>query len=178
MIHSQKVAFTFSKIGPRIFSRGFAVGNKVQEGLTLTHIDGSKFKVSEGLKDKKIVVVGLPGAFSNICTNQHVPAFIKDSDKIKAKGITDIWIVSVNDHYVMKAWSLTFPTVGKVKFMADPNGSFTKSLGLDYMSEVFGGIRSKRYSMIIDNGTIITENVEESTGNCDVSNTLNLLKQL
>jgi glutaredoxin/glutathione-dependent peroxiredoxin len=125
---------------------------------------------------KKVVVFGVPGAFTPTCSRNHLPGFIENHDIILAKGIDDIICVSVNDHHVMKAWAEASGAAGKIRFVADWDAAFTKALGLDAELGVLG-LRSVRYSMIVDDGTVTALNVEESRG-VTTSGAAALLEQL
>lgn len=126
--------------------------------------DGPVEKTTDDMfGEKKIVVFGLPGAFTPTCSRNHLPGFLENRETIKARGIDDIVCVSVNDHHVMKAWAKSTEALGKITFVADWNGAFTKALGLDAELGVLG-LRSKRYSMIVDDGTVAALNIEEERG--------------
>ena len=112
---------------------------------------------------RKVVVFGLPGAFTPTCSRNHLPGFLENRETIKARGIDDIVCVSVNDHFVMKAWAEASDATGKISFVADWNAAFTKALGLDAELGVLG-VRSRRYSMIVDDGTVVALNIEEERG--------------
>jgi len=120
---------------------------------------------------KKIVLFGVPGAFTPGCSKTHLPGYIADADKYKAKGVDEIVCITVNDAFVTGAWKEQSGATGKVRILADPNATFTKALGLDFELGVLGGIRSKRYSALVENGEIKVLNVEEdNTGlNCSLS---------
>ena len=94
-------------------------------------IGPNAFKVADLTRGKKIAVFGLPGAFTPTCSAQHVPSYVKNHDALKAKGIDEIWCVSVNDAFVMGAWARDQKTAGKVRMMADGSAEFTKALGLE-----------------------------------------------
>lgn len=107
----------------------------------------------ELFEGKKVVLFAVPGAFTPTCSNAHLPEFITLADKIKAKGVDAIYCVSVNDAFVMKAWGDSQNTQ-EITMLADGDGSFTKSLGLDKDTASFGGVRSTRYAMIIENAVV------------------------
>ncbi len=109
---------------------------------------------------KKVVLFAVPGAFTPTCSEAHLPGFIVKADEIKAKGVDAIICVSVNDAFVMKSWGKTQNTENVV-MLADGGGSFTKAIGLEMDTADFGGIRSQRYAMIVDDGVVTTLNVEK-----------------
>lgn len=142
--------------------RGFAVGQNVLNHGTLRRSDNSQVAPKDLFAGKKVVVVGVPGAFTPVCSKQHLPGFIEKSAEIRATGIDNIVAVTVNDAFVTKAWEETLGAKGKVTILADPTGSFTKALGMEVDLSVAGlGVRSKRYSMVVENGVIKSESVEE-----------------
>ncbi|MBY7669021.1 peroxiredoxin [Vibrio anguillarum] len=140
----------------------------IQQGQTLPSATLSQltndgmvnYQTDELFANKKVVLFAVPGAFTPTCSESHLPGFITLADQIKAKGIDIIACVSVNDAFVMKAWGETQNT-SEIMLLSDGDASFTKALGLEMDTATFGGIRSQRYSMIIENGVIIKLNVEE-----------------
>lgn len=117
-------------------------------------------EVAELFANKKAVLFAVPGAFTPTCSEQHLPGYVVNADKLKAKGVDLIACVAVNDAFVMKAWG-DAQNAAELKMLADGDGSFTKALGLEMDTAGFGGIRSQRYAMIIDNGVVTQLNVEE-----------------
>ncbi|MCO7187810.1 MULTISPECIES: peroxiredoxin [unclassified Pseudoalteromonas] len=109
--------------------------------------------------DKKVVVFAVPGAFTPTCSAAHLPGYVALADKIKAKGVDAIVCVSVNDAFVMNAWGDAH-NASEIMMLGDGDASFTKALGLDMDTDGFGGIRSQRYAMIVDNGVVTTLLVE------------------
>ncbi|MFY8327646.1 peroxiredoxin [Pseudoalteromonas sp. ZZD1] len=129
--------------------------------LTKLTDDGMQTLTNEDLfADKKVVLFAVPGAFTPTCSNAHLPEFVTFADKIKAKGIDAIYCVSVNDAFVMKAWGEQH-NAQEINMLADGDASFTKALGLDKDSAGFGGVRSIRYAMVIDDQTVIGLYVEQ-----------------
>ena len=103
---------------------------------------------------KKVVLFAVPGAFTPGCSNTHLPGYVVLADKIKAKGVDTIACLSVNDAFVMNAWGKS-QNADEILMLADGNADFTKAIGMDADSSAFGmGTRSKRYAMIVDNGTV------------------------
>src|SRR5437870_10392004 len=136
------------------------------------------FKVEDMAKGKKIVIFGLPGAFTPTCSAKHVPGYVGNFDALKAKGVDEIWCISVNDAFVMGAWGRDQKAGGKVRMMADGSAIFTKALGLDMDLTARGmGVRSQRYSMLVDNGVVKAVNVEQP-GKFEVSDADTMLKSL
>ena len=110
-------------------------------------------------KGKKVILFAVPGAFTPTCSEAHLPGFVVNFDTFKEKGVDDILCLSVNDAFVMKAWGDS-QNAENLLMLADGDGSFTKALGLNMETGSFGGMRSQRYSMLIDNGTVTEINVE------------------
>ncbi|CAM3703295.1 Glutathione amide-dependent peroxidase [Vibrio aerogenes CECT 7868] len=137
-------------------------GNSLPEAtLSQLTADGmQQHQVSELFAGKKVVLFAVPGAFTPTCSEAHLPGYVVLADQIKAKGVDLIACVAVNDAFVMKAWGET-QNASELMMLADGDGSFTKALGLEMDTATFGGIRSQRYAMIIENGVVTTLNVEE-----------------
>jgi len=135
------------------------------------------FQVADLVKGKKIVIFGLPGAYTPTCSAKHVPGYVQHADALKAKGVDEIWCVSVNDAFVMGAWGRDQHATGIVRMMADGNADFSKALGLSAdFSKHNMGTRSQRYSMLVEDGVVTQLNVE--TNGFDVSSAETMLKQL
>jgi len=138
----------------------------------------NNFSVGEITKGKKIVIFGVPGAFTPTCSAKHVPSYVQGIDKLRAKGVDEVWCVSVNDAFVMAAWGKDQKADGKVRMMADGSAVYTKALGLDMDLTARGmGVRSKRYSMLVDNGVVRALNVEQP-GKFEVSDADTMLKSV
>src|ERR1700749_3746481 len=111
---------------------------------------------------KKVVLFGLPGAFTPTCHKNHLPGFIDNEQAFREKGVNTIAMTSVNDHFVLSAWSKATGADGKIKFLADGNGEFAKAMGLEFDAGAGGlGVRSKRYSMLVEDGIVKKLNIEE-----------------
>ena len=137
-------------------------GQNVPE-VTLTQLtsEGMQTLTNKELFDgKKVVLFAVPGAFTPTCSNAHLPEFITLADKIKAKGVDAIYCVSVNDAFVMKAWGDS-QNAEEILMLADGDASFAKALGLEKDTAGFGGIRSSRYAMIVNNAVVTGLFVEE-----------------
>ena len=138
-----------------------------------------KNKLREILGEKKIILFGLPGAFTSTCSKFHLPGFIANASKIKAKGIKDIFCLSVNDPYVMNAWGEANNAYDKIKMLSDPYLLFTKAIGAEVDRNSKGmGIRSNRYAMIIENLKLINIQVEKETKQCGLSSAETILEML
>jgi glutaredoxin/glutathione-dependent peroxiredoxin len=162
------------------------VGDRIPDG-TLTElitderpgcsVGPNAFQIGDLTKGKKVVIFGLPGAFTPTCSAKHVPSYVQNIDKLKAKGIDEVWCVSVNDAFVMGAWGKDQKADNKVRMMADGSALFTKALGLEMDLTARGmGVRSQRYAMVVDNGVVRALNVE-APGKFEVSDAETLLKQ-
>jgi glutaredoxin/glutathione-dependent peroxiredoxin len=117
-----------------------------------------------------VVLVGVPGAFTPTCNDNHVPGYLENADALKARGVSSIYILSGNDHHVMRAWEKHLHSQGKVTMIADWNTAYAKALGLDIDLSAGGlGPRAKRFSILIKDGKAVTVNVEDNPG--QVSNT-------
>ncbi|KAG2227860.1 hypothetical protein INT45_002098 [Circinella minor] len=122
------------------------------------------FKVHDQLKNKKVVIFAIPGAFTPTCTETHLPGFVKNYDALKAKGIDKVICVSVNDGFVMNAFGKVTGVKDKIIMVGDGSGAFTQALGLPLDLTARGlGVRSKRYAMIVDNLVIKYLGVEEGS---------------
>ena len=134
---------------------------------------------SELFGGKKVALFGVPGAFTGTCSNIHLPGFLNQAEALRAKGIDQIVVTGVNDVFVMEAWKRASGAEGKIEFVADGNGELAAALGLTFDASGFGlGTRSKRYSMLIEDGVVKRLNVEESPGKVDVSSAEVLLAQI
>lgn len=141
-------------------------------------IGPSKVMIPDAVKGKKIAIFAVPGAFTPTCSEQHAPGYIQAADQFKAKGVDEIWCVAVNDPFVMGAWARDQKAEGKVRFIADGSGTFTKALGLEFDLTKGGlGVRSQRYSMLVEDGVVKVLNVEDS-GHLETSTAEKLLSQI
>ncbi len=135
----------------------------------------NRLQIAEISRGKRIVVFGLPGAFTPTCSAKHVPGYLEKYDILKAKGIDEIWCVSVNDAHVMGAWARDQKTGGKIRMLADGEAKWTTQLGLH--TELPGmGVRSKRYSMLLEDGVVKKLNVEQP-GKFEVSDAATMVSQ-
>lgn len=128
---------------------------------------------------KTVVLFGLPGAFTPTCHNSHVPGFVEKAQDFAEKGVDTIACVSVNDVFVMDAWKDQVAPGGEVMMLADGNADFTRAIGLETDSSAFGmGIRSSRYSMLVEDGVVKSLNREEARGKAEISGAETILAQL
>ena len=115
------------------------------------------------LKGRKVVMFGLPGAYTPVCSASHLPGFVAKAAELKAQGVDEIVCISVNDPFVMQAWGKEHGAEGKVTMLADAEGAFTRAIGLSLDLPDFGlSGRSERYSMVVDNGVVKALSVEKS----------------
>ena len=162
------------------------VGDKLPSGTLYEYIEvegggctlgPNAFDVAKETAGKRIAIFGLPGAFTPTCSAQHVPGFVKLADDLRAAGVDQIWCISVNDAFVMGAWGREQQCGGKVRMMADGNGDFARATGLTMDLTARGlGLRSQRYSMLVEDGVVRALNVE-APGKFEVSNAETLLEQ-
>ena len=128
---------------------------------------------------RKVVLFGLPGAFTPTCHINHLPGFIEHEAAFKAKGVVEIAMTSVNDPFVLAAWAKATGSEGHVTFLADGNAEFAKALGLEFDASMGGlGLRSKRYSMLVEDGVVKQLFVEDSPGKADLSGATHMLAAL
>jgi peroxiredoxin len=156
-----------------------SVGDSIPDAtLQVMGASGPEPKTTADLfKGRRVALFAVPGAFTPTCSAKHLPGFVKNAEAIKGKGVDDIVCVSVNDAFVMGAWGADQKADGKVIMAADGAGAFSKALGLSMDTGAFGGLRSKRYSMLVDDGVVKQLNLEDG-GGFGVSSAEALLKQL
>ena len=134
--------------------------------------------VGDAVRGKKIAIFGLPGAYTPTCSAKHVPSYVQNLDKLKGKGVNEIWCVATNDAFVMAHWGRDQKALGKIRFLGDGSAQWTKALGLELDLNSRGmGTRMQRFSMLVDNGVVKQLNVE-GPGKFEVSDAATLLKQL
>jgi glutaredoxin/glutathione-dependent peroxiredoxin len=157
------------------------VGDKIPS-VTLKQLTPEGVKevtTDEIFGGKKVVLFAVPGAFTPACSQRHLPGFVERAVDIKGKGVDEIACVAVNDAFVMGAWGRDQKTEGKVRMLADGSGDFVRALGLELdLSKGGLGIRSQRYSMLVDNGVVKSLNVEKQPGQVDVSGADAMLRAL
>ena len=139
--------------------------------------DPVKKDIQEFLKNKKAIIFGLPGAYTSVCSAKHLPGYVNMFDQYKEKGINHIICISVNDPFVMNAWGKEHNVGDKILMIGDPFLNFTKAIGADVDKSARGlGIRSNRYTMLVDNLKIAKLQEETDTGSCEVSAAENFIK--
>ncbi|XP_031272177.1 peroxiredoxin-2 [Pistacia vera] len=158
-----------------------AVGDTLPDG-TLAYFDEQdqlqQVSVHSLAAGKKVILFGVPGAFTPTCSLKHVPGYIEKADELKSKGVDEILCLSVNDPFVMKAWAKTYPENKAVKFLADGSGKYTHALGLELdLSEKGLGTRSRRFALLVDDLKVKAANVE-SGGEFTVSSADDIIKAL
>ena len=136
-------------------------------------------KIRDILGNGKVILFGLPGAFTSTCSKLHLPGYVANADKIKAKGIEKIFCLSVNDPFVMNAWGEANNAGGKITMLSDPYLLFTKAIGAEVNRNSKGmGIRSNRYAMVIQNLEVVNIQVEKETKQCGLSSAEGVLDLL
>ena len=157
------------------------VGDKIPSA-TLKQMtpEGPKdVSTDELFRGKKVALFAVPGAFTPACSQRHLPGFVEKATDIKAKGVDEIVCVAVNDIFVMTAWGKEQRAEGKVRMLADGSGDFVRALGLELdLSKMGLGTRSKRYSMLVDNGVVKSLNVEQQPGQVEGSSADAMLRSL
>ena len=149
--------------------------DEATEGCT---IGPNAFEVDKLAAGKKVVIFALPGAFTPTCSAKHVPSYVEHFDAIKAKGVDEIWCISVNDPFVMGAWGRDQKVGNKIRMLGDGSAEFTKKLGLELDLTARGfGVRSDRYAMIVEYGVVTTLD-REAPGKFEVSDAASVLKKL
>ena len=141
--------------------------------------DGNPIKKNtfEFFKDKKVVLFGLPGAYTSVCSAKHLPGYVRMYDEYKNKGVDHIICISVNDPFVMDAWGKDHNVGEKILMIGDPFLNFTKAIGSDVDKSARGlGVRSNRFTMFVDNLKIVKIQEEEDTGSCEISAAENFIK--
>ena len=142
--------------------------------------EGPKPKTTDDIfKGKKVALFAVPGAFTPTCNNLHMPSFLNNVGAIKAKGVDTIAVTGVNDVFVMEAWKKATNAGGKIEFLSDGNAEFAKGIDMAFDGSGNGlGTRSKRYSMLVEDGVVKKLNIEEAPGKCEVSGGQTLLGQI
>tara|TARA_B100001564_G_scaffold133303_1_gene111726 strand:+ start:1047 stop:1532 length:486 start_codon:yes stop_codon:yes gene_type:complete len=147
------------------------------EIFVLENGEPTKKNIGELLNNKKVIIFGLPGAYTSVCSAKHLPGYVNNIEKFKQKGIDQIICISVNDPFVMNAWGKENNVGDKILMIGDPFLNFTKAIGAEVDKSGRGlGIRSNRYTMLVDNLNVIKIQEEKDTGACEISAAENFLK--
>jgi len=158
-----------------------AVGDRLPRATFKVKTDDGAVEMTTDdiFKGKKVVLFGVPGAFTPTCSMNHLPGYIENHDAILARGVDQIAVVAVNDHHVMRAWAEASGAKGKILFLADGNGAFIKAIGLEAdMSGSGMGLRSQRFSMIVEDGIVKALNRGDKSGEAVISGAAAVLAQL
>jgi peroxiredoxin len=155
------------------------VGDRLPDAKFMTlGPDGPKaLTTSDVFSGKKVALFAVPGAYTHTCHKQHMPGFVEQADVIKAKGIDTVACTAVNDVFVMDSWAKDTGAAGKIVMLTDDSAAFAKAIGLDIDLSGAGiglGVRSKRYSMLVDNGVVKSLNVDEAPPSHDLSSAATL----
>jgi peroxiredoxin len=157
------------------------VGDKLPS-VTLRQVtpEGPKeITTDEFFRGKKVALFAVPGAFTPACSQRHLPGYVEKAADVRAKGVDEVACVAVNDPAVLTAWGKDQRCEGKVTMLADGSGDFARALGLELdLTKAGLGMRSKRYSMLVDNGVVKSLNVEQSPGQVELSGVEAMLKAL
>jgi glutaredoxin/glutathione-dependent peroxiredoxin len=163
------------QIGDRIPDATLAESTEFGEACP---VSPSSVSVAEATKGKRIVIFGVPGAYTPTCSAKHLPGYLQELAALRAKGVDEVWCVSVNDGYVMAAWGRDLKAIGKLRMLGDGGAVFAKKLGLDVDLAQFGlGVRMQRCSLLVEDGVVKQVNVEQP-GKFEVSDAATVLKQL
>ena len=141
--------------------------------------DPKEVSIKKIVGNEKVILFGLPGAFTPTCSAKHLPGFIIAIDQLKKKGIKKVVCISVNDPFVMDAWGKTHNVQDKILMVGDSKGDFTKSIGAELNLINRGlGVRSSRYTMLVEKGNVLKISEEEVAGKCEVTAAENFLKEI
>ena len=141
--------------------------------------DPKEVSIKKIVGNEKVILFGLPGAFTPTCSAKHLPGFIIAIDQLKKKGIKKVVCISVNDPFVMDAWGKTHNVQDKILMVGDSKGDFTKSIGAELNLTNRGlGVRSSRYTMLVEKGSVLKISEEEVAGKCEITAAENFLKEI
>ncbi|MCP8939229.1 peroxiredoxin [Alsobacter sp. SYSU M60028] len=158
-----------------------AVGDRIPDATfrVMTAEGPSAVNAEQVFKGRKVILFGVPGAFTPTCHKNHLPGYLARFDELRAKGVDAIAVTSVNDVFVMDAWAKATGADGKIEFLADGSADFAKAVGLSADRSAFGmGTRSQRYSMLVEDGVVTALNVEEGAGKAELSGADKMLADL
>ena len=158
------------------------IGDKLPSGEVFCLDENKKVKKIEMdsfFKNQKVIIFGLPGAFTAVCSVKHLPGFVNNFEEAKKKGITKIICISVNDPFVMKAWGEKHNVENKILMVGDPYCKFIKEIGAEIdKSEKGLGLRSSRFAMLLENGVVKKLKEERDTASCEISAAENFLREI
>ena len=141
--------------------------------------DPKEMHIKQIIGDEKVILFGLPGAFTPTCSSKHLPGFIKATNELKTKDIKKVICISVNDPFVMDAWGKVHNVENKILMIGDSNAVFTKNIGAELDLNKKGlGIRSSRYTMLVEKGSVVKISEEEVAGKCESSAAENFIKEI
>ena len=155
-------------------------GNKLPDAkVFVLEKDPKEISIRQIVGNEKTILFGLPGAFTPTCSAKHLPGFIKAEDLLKKKNIKKVICISVNDPFVMDAWGKIHNVQNKILMVGDYKGEFTKNIGAEKNLSHRGlGVRSSRYTMLVENGEVIKISEEEVPGKCEITSAENFLKEI
>jgi len=165
------------KVGDRVPDATLAESTEF-DSATRCALPPKEVKVADALRGKKVAIFGVPGAYTPTCSAKHVPSYLANLDRLKAKGVGEVWCVAVNDAFVLANWGRDAGALGKIRFLADGSAHWTKALGLELDLDARGmGLRMQRFSMLVDDGVVKLLNVE-APGKFEVSDAETLMRQM
>ena len=141
--------------------------------------DPKEVSIKQIVGDEKVILFGLPGAFTPTCSTKHLPGFVLAVDQLKIKGINKVVCISINDPFVMDAWGKIHNVQDKILMVGDSKGDFTKNIGAELNLTNRGlGVRSSRYTMLVEKGSVLKISEEEVAGKCEITAAENFLKEI
>ena len=141
--------------------------------------DPKEVSIKQIVGDEKVILFGLPGAFTPTCSTKHLPGFVLAIDQLKKKGINKVVCISINDPFVMDAWGKIHNVQDKILMVGDSKGEFTKNIGAELNLNNRGlGVRSTRYTMLVEKGNVLRISEEEVAGKCEITAAENFLKEI
>ncbi|ELT95870.1 hypothetical protein CAPTEDRAFT_21371 [Capitella teleta] len=159
--------------------RAIQVGDPLPSVPLFEKFPGNEVLLADLIGTKKAVVFAVPGAFTPGCTRVHLPGYVDAYDKLRSKGIEVIACIAVNDPFVVTAWGNAAGATGKIRMLSDPRAEFTKAIGMDFDARpLLGTVRSKRYSMLVEQGKVVQLFAEPDGGGLTCSLAPNLLSRL
>ena len=155
-------------------------GNKLPDAkVFVLEKDPKEISIRQIVGNEKTILFGLPGAFTPTCSVKHLPGFVTAEDLLKKKNIKKVICISVNDPFVMDAWGKIHNVQNKILMVGDYKGEFTKNIGAEKNLSHRGlGVRSSRYTMLVENGEVIKISEEEVPGKCEITSAENFLKEI